>query len=116
MSKRIQVYHNPRCTKSRQAVQLLEERGVDFEVIEYLKELPTAATLKTVISKLGITPFELLRKGEAVYKSDFKGKSLSDDEWIQAMLDHPKLIERPIIIKGDQAVIGRPTEAVNTLL
>ncbi|OEJ99776.1 arsenate reductase (glutaredoxin) [Roseivirga misakiensis] len=116
MSADIQVYHNPRCTKSRQAIQLLEEKGVEFEIIEYLKQLPTVEELKAVIAKLGITPFDLIRKGEAIYKSDFKGKTLSDDDWVQAMIDHPKLIERPIVIKGNKAVIGRPTEAVETLL
>lgn len=112
----MEVYHNPRCRKSREAVQLLEEKGVSFEIVEYLKEIPTESELTTVIAKLGIKPVELLRKGEADYKDNFKGKELTDLEWIQAMIKYPKLIERPIIIKGDKAVVGRPLEKVLELL
>ena len=109
------IYHNPRCTKSRQGLALLEELKADYEVIEYLKELPTKAELKSVLKKLGMNAEELVRKSEAVYKSEFKGKTLSEDQWIAAMISEPKLIERPIIIKGDKAVIGRPTEKIKEL-
>lgn len=108
----MEVYHNPRCRKSREAVQLLEEKGIAFEIIEYLKEVPSESELTAVIAKLGIKPEQLLRKGEADYKDNFKGKELTDLEWIQAMIKYPKLIERPIIIKGDKAVVGRPLEKV----
>lgn len=112
----MEVYHNPRCRKSREAVQLLEEKGVSFEVVEYLKEVPSESKLTAVIAKLGIKPVQLLRKGEADFKENFKGKELTDLEWIQAMIKYPKLIERPIIIKGNKAVVGRPLEKVLELL
>ncbi len=110
------IYHNPRCTKSRQTLALIEENGGDFIIKEYLKEPPTKAELKNVIALLGISPEELIRKGEAEFKNNFKGKSLSDDQWIEAMIAYPKLIERPIVIEGDKAVIGRPPENVLELL
>ena len=112
----MEVYHNPRCRKSREAVQLLEEKGVSFEVVEYLKEVPSEIELTAVIAKLDIKPVQLLRKGEADFKENFKGKELTDLEWIQAMIKYPKLIERPIIIKGNKAVVGRPLEKVLELL
>lgn len=112
----MEVYHNPRCRKSREAVQLLEEKGIDFTIVEYLKDIPTVGELRGVIEKLGITPEQLLRKGEAVFKESYKGKSLSDDEWIEAMVENPKLIERPIVIKGDKAVVARPLEKVLALI
>ena len=110
------ILHNPRCGKSRQTLKIIHESGNEIEVIEYLKTPPTYDELKAIISKLAIKPEALLRKGEAVFKENYKGKELSDDEWIQAMVDNPILIERPIVIKGDQAIIGRPPENVNELL
>lgn len=110
------IYHNPRCGKSRQTLKLIEESGTDVEVIQYLKTPPTKEELESVIDKLGIKPEDLLRKGEAVFKEKYKGKKLSDQEWISAMVDNPILIERPIVIKGDKAIIGRPPENVNDLL
>lgn len=109
------VYHNPRCTKSRQALQYLDEKGATYETIEYLKEIPTKSEMKAVLKKLGISAESLLRKNEADYKENFKGKDLSEDEWIDAMLQYPKLIERPIVIKGDKAVVARPTEEIDSL-
>lgn len=108
----MKIYHNPRCSKSRQALSLIQEKGINVDIIEYLKEIPSSQELKNVIEKLGIKPEELLRKGESIYKSDFKGKTLTDDQWIEAMIMYPKLIERPIIINGEKAVIGRPAEKV----
>lgn len=113
---KVTIIHNPRCTKSRQALQYLEERGVETEVRLYLKDELSRQELLDILTKLGVTPYDLLRKGEAIFKSDYKGKELSDEEWITAMLEHPKLIERPIIIKGNKAVIGRPTEAIDNIL
>ena len=110
------IYHNPRCSKSRQTLALIEEKGAKVEVKEYLKEAPSHAELKEVITKLGIKPYDLLRRGEADFKENFKGKDLSDDEWIQAMLDFPKMIERPIVVKDQKAVLGRPPENVLDLL
>ncbi len=112
----ITIYHNPRCAKSRQTLGLIEEKGRDFVVKEYLKNPPSKSELKKVIELLGIKPEQLVRKGEAEFKENFKGKELSDDEWIDAMVSYPKLIERPIVIEGDKAVLGRPPENVLSLL
>ncbi|UII25153.1 arsenate reductase (glutaredoxin) [Fulvivirga maritima] len=109
------IYHNPRCTKSRETLQLIEEHGDMVEVVEYLKMPPSKADLEKIVEKLGIKPHDLIRTGEAIYKEKYKGSELSDDEWLQAMEEHPKLIERPIVIKGDKAIIGRPPEKVKEL-
>ena len=108
----MKIYHNPRCSKSRQALQLLEEKGKSPEIVEYLKDIPSKDKLKAIIKKLNIQPEELIRKGEADYKENFKGKTLSDEQWMEAMIKFPKLIERPIVINGNKAVIGRPPEKV----
>ena len=110
------IYHNPRCSKSRQTLQLLEENGVTPEVVLYLENIPTKSELKTVLKKLNISAEELIRKGEKDYKENFKGKEMSEDQWIDAMIKFPKLIERPIVVKEDKAVIGRPPEGVLELL
>ena len=108
----IKIYHNNRCSKSRCGVQALEESGKQFEVVKYLEDAPTNVELKNIIKLLGITPIELVRKNEGIWKENFKGKTLSDDAIIEAMVANPKLIERPIIINGNKAVIGRPTEKI----
>lgn len=111
----MKIYHNPRCSKSRQTLDLIKEANIDVEIVEYLKEIPSKDELKDVLSKLGKRPVEILRKGEADYKENFKGKELSDDEWIDAMIAYPKLIERPIVVKDNKAVLGRPPENVKEL-
>ncbi|TNF29186.1 MAG: arsenate reductase (glutaredoxin) [Bacteroidetes bacterium] len=111
----MKIYHNPRCTKSRQTLELIRNAGIEPEIIEYLDNVPTEAELKELISMLGIRPYDLLRRGEADFKDNFKGKELSDDEWIAAMVKFPKLIERPIVVKQKKAVLGRPPENVKTL-
>jgi arsenate reductase len=112
----ITIWHNNRCSKSRNAVCLLEDKNVKAEVFEYLKTPPTAQQIKDVLTKLGVEPEALVRKGEEIYKAEYKGKALTYDQWIEAFVKHPVLIERPIIIKGDKAVIGRPIENIDTLL
>ncbi|MEX0313921.1 MAG: arsenate reductase (glutaredoxin) [Allomuricauda sp.] len=112
----IKIYHNPRCTKSRQGLEYLEKAGVEFEVVRYLDTIPTKDELKQIIEYLGITPEELVRKNEKVWKENYKGKTLSDDDIVNAMIENPKLIERPIIIKDKKAVIARPTENIDELL
>lgn len=112
----MKIYHNPRCSKSRETLQLIKDAGVEPEVIEYLTDVPTEAELKEIIGLLGIKPYDLLRRGEADFKDHFKGKDLSDDEWIAAMVKYPKLIERPIVVKQKKAVIARPPENVKALL
>ncbi len=112
----IQIFHNPRCSKSRQTLALLEENGVDPEVIEYLTTPPTAAELDTILTKLGKEPLELMRKGEDEFKALVKGKDLNREEMIALMVENPKLIERPIVVNADKAAIGRPPEAVLEVL
>ena len=110
------IYHNPRCRKSRETLQLIEDSGELVEVIEYLKEVPSKKELTKLIEMLGIKPYDLLRRGEADFKDNFKGKDLSDEEWIEAMIEYPKLIERPIVVREHKAVLGRPPENVKALL
>lgn len=108
----ITIYHNARCSKSREGVCLLEEKGIQFETVKYLDEKITKSELVSIIKKLNIKPIELVRTNETIWKENYKGKTLSDEEVITAMLDNPILIERPIIINGDKAVIGRPVEKI----
>ncbi len=112
----LRIFHNPRCTKSRETLQIIKESGEMVEIVEYLKAVPSKEELTEIIRLLGIKPEQLLRKGEAIFKEKYKGKNLSDDEWIAAMVQNPKLIERPIVIKGDRAIIGRPPEKVKELI
>ena len=112
MKNIITVYHNPRCSKSRCALSLLEEKGMDYEVVEYLKAIPSKEELKGLLKKLGMKAEELIRKGEPDFKENFNGKDLTEIQWIEAMVKFPKLIERPIVIINDKAVIARPTERI----
>ncbi|MAP81278.1 MAG: arsenate reductase (glutaredoxin) [Aequorivita sp.] len=112
----VRLFHNPRCSKSRQALQILEDKNETIEIVKYLDKPPTEQELKQVIELLGIDPIELVRKNEAVWKENYKNKNLTNEELIKAMVTNPKLIERPIAIKGTQAVIGRPPEKVLNLL
>jgi len=110
------IWHNPRCSKSRAGVKYLEEKGVDFEIRKYLDNPPTAEEIREVLGKLGITARELMRTKEAIYR-ELKLKDVEDeDALIAAMAEHPKLIERPVVIHGDKAVIGRPAEAIGAIL
>ncbi|WP_250461887.1 arsenate reductase (glutaredoxin) [Microbulbifer litoralis] len=111
------IYHNPRCSKSRQTLQLLQDNGVEPEVVLYLETPPSRETLGELLAKLGLSARELLRTGEDAYKSlQLKDRSLSDEQLIDAMVQHPKLIQRPIVVKGDRAVLGRPPENALELL
>ncbi|QKE62560.1 arsenate reductase (glutaredoxin) [Aquipseudomonas campi] len=111
------LYHNPRCSKSRGALELLEARGLTPNILRYLETPPTAAELQSLLSKLGIGARQLLRTGEDEYKAlNLADSNLSEAQLIAAMVAHPKLIERPILIAGDKAVIGRPPEKVLELL
>jgi arsenate reductase (glutaredoxin) len=112
----VTIYHNPKCTKSRGTLTLLKERGIEPRVVEYLKHPPTIAELSAIVDKLGIEPEQLVRKGEDVYKSKYAGKKMSGAQWIEAMVRDPILIERPIVVRGNRAVIGRPPENVQQLL
>ncbi len=111
------LYHNPRCSKSRGALELLEARGLAPNLVRYLETPPSAAELRALLAKLGIGARALLRTGEDEYKAlGLADASLSDEQLIAAMVEHPKLIERPILVAGDRAVIGRPPEKVLELL
>lgn len=111
------LYHNPRCSKSRGALELLEARGLTPNILRYLETPPSAAELQSLLGKLGIGARQLLRTGEDEYKAlNLADSSLSEAQLIAAMVTHPKLIERPILIADDKAVIGRPPEKVLELL
>ena len=112
----IKIYHNPRCTKSRQGLAILENTGKDFEVVKYLDTIPSEKELTEIIQLLNIAPIDLVRKNEKIWKENYKGKELSDKEIILAMLQNPKLIERPIVINKNKAVIGRPSENILTII
>ena len=116
MKSAVTIFHNPRCGKSRSALALLEEQGIQPGIIEYLKTPPTKEELRAILKKLGMKPEQLVRKGEDVYKEKFAGKSLTDEQWLDALVKNPILIERPIVVKDDRAVIGRPPENVMKLL
>lgn len=108
----VQIYHNPRCSKSRAALNLLEEKGVDFKVIEYLKDSPTADEINVLLKKLSFEPLDLMRKGEDEFKAHVHGKDLSHDELVALMVEYPKLIERPIVANDIKAAIARPLELI----
>ena len=117
MSDSYTIYHNPRCSKSRQTLAILEQNGITPDIVLYLETPPSADELTQILKKLGINARELLRKGEEAYKDlGLKNESHSEQDLINAMVNHPKLIERPIVIKGNNAVLGRPPENVESLL
>lgn len=113
----LEIWHNPRCSKSRQTLELLREQGHEPTIIEYLKTPPTAARLKAVLAMLGMSPRELMRRKEADYKAQgLADEALSNDALMAAMIEFPKLIERPVVINGDRAAVGRPPEQVLAIL
>ena len=114
--KKVTIFHNPRCSKSREAMGLLEDSNCEIEVVEYLKETPTKKELKDLLMKLGLKPFDLVRTKEDIFIKKFKDKKFTDAEWLQIIVENPILLERPIIIDGYKAVIGRPVEKVVDLL
>lgn len=116
MKDKVTIFHNPRCSKSREGLNFLKESSCEIEIIEYLKDTPSIIELTKIISLLGIKPEALIRKGEEEYTQYCKDKSLTDNEWITMMVKYPKLIERPIIIRGNKAVIGRPISRVIDLI
>ncbi|MCB2264189.1 MAG: arsenate reductase (glutaredoxin) [Candidatus Thiosymbion ectosymbiont of Robbea hypermnestra] len=113
----ITLYHNPRCSKSRRTLELLRDRGIEPRILKYLETPPDPATLERLLEQLGLEPRELMRKQEKEYKeNELANPALTREELIAAMVAHPKLIERPILVKDDRAVLGRPPEAVLELL
>jgi arsenate reductase len=112
----IKVFHNPRCTKSRDCLLFLNESGAEYEVVKYLETPPTVLELTEIIFKLGIKPIELVRVKEPVWIEKYKNKKLSDKQLIQAMVANPILIERPIVVNGDKAIIARPLEKAASII
>ena len=110
------IYHNARCSKSREALALLKENNLTPEVVEYLKDVPTEEELERLVMKLGIPAEQLVRRNEPLFKEKYKGLQLNEHEWIRVMHENPQLIERPIVVKDHTAVIGRPTENVKDLI
>lgn len=117
MTDKTQIFHNPRCSKSRQTLALLEEKGMQPEIVRYLDTPPTAEELKAILKQLGKSPRELMRTGETIYRElGLDDNSLSDEQLIAAMVDNPKLIERPIVLHDGKAALGRPPESVLDIL
>jgi arsenate reductase len=117
MASKVTIYHNPRCSKSRQTLELIRDRGLEPEIVEYLKDAPTADELRAILKKLKLGARAILRTGEAVYRElGLADPTLSEDELVAAMAANPVLIERPIVVRGARAALGRPPEAVLSLL
>ena len=116
MKNKIQILYNPRCSKCREALGILKSENCEIEIVEYLKETLTKKELKTILSKLGLKAFDIVRQKEDVFIKKFKGKKFTNEEWIQLLLENPTLIERPIVIDGYKAIIGRPPELVIELI
>lgn len=112
----LKIFHNPRCRKSREGLEYLKSKTTDIDTIEYLKTGLTIAQLQVIISKSGLNVMDLIRKQEEVYKKELKGKDLSDEDLLKAIADNPKLLQRPIIISDNKAVLGQPVENIDTLL
>ena len=112
----IQIYHNPRCSKSREGLEILKKSNQEYTIKEYLKYPPTIAELNELIQLLDISPIQLIRTGETVWKENFKGKVLSDKQIVEAMINYPKLIERPIVINQKKAIIGRPPSLIKEII
>lgn len=115
---RVRIYHNPRCSKSRQTKSILDEQGCEYDVIEYLQQPPSVSELKNILQMLNRKPLDIMRTGEMLFKELGLSKKddRPDDEWITIMLEHPKLIERPIVVNGSKAAMGRPPENVLSIL
>lgn len=113
---KVTIYHNPRCSKSREALELIRESGTEPTIVEYMKEVPSEAELKKLLMKLGQPAESILRRNEPIFKEKFKGLQFNEDEWVKVMTEEPRLIERPIVVRGHKAVVGRPMENVIDLI
>lgn len=110
------IYHNPRCRKSREGLEYLKNKTINIEIVEYLKEPLTKDTLSNIIKKLHVKPFDLVRTQEDYYKKELKGKTISDEEWIDILVHNPKLLQRPIVVNDNKACLAQPPENINTIL
>ena len=115
-NKKMKIYHNPRCSKSRETLNLIKEKKHKIEITEYLKYNLRVIELEEIIGKLGINAIDLVRKKEDIWIENYKGKDLTEKEMVEAMVKHPKIMERPIVVNGEKAIIGRPPENVLTIL
>ncbi len=116
MSEPVLIYHNPRCSKSRQALEILRGRGVEPQIIEYLKSPPDAQTLRDLLKKLNLRARDIVRDGEEEFAKLGLSDDAGDEAWIAAIVKHPVLLQRPIVVRGGRAVVGRPPEKVKELL
>lgn len=112
----MKIYHNPRCSKSRQGLEILKELAVKFEIINYIENPISETELLEIIKLLGIKPINLIRKNETIWKESYKGKNLNDHQIVMAMVKNPKLIERPIVVNNGKAIVGRPPEIIKSIL
>jgi arsenate reductase len=112
----MKIYHNPQCSKSNAALELLQQKGIAPEIISYLQDVPTKKELIALLDLLKLKPLQLIRTKELLFKEKFEGQNLTDEQWIDIMLQYPELIERPIVVNGNEAVIGRPVERILDLL
>jgi arsenate reductase len=112
----IQIYHNPRCSKSRQGVTFLKEKNLPYEEVRYLDQGLTTDELKGLLKKLNCSAMELIRTNEAVWKSEYKDKEMGEEQLIKAMASNPRLVERPVVVNGEKAVVARPTERINEII
>ncbi|MBN8694890.1 MAG: arsenate reductase (glutaredoxin) [Bacteroidetes bacterium] len=112
----VKIYHNVRCSKSREACNIIADKGIKAEVVEYLKTPPTQKEIKELLGLLKLNAEDIIRKGEELYKTKYKGKTFTEAQWIKILAENPILIERPIIVNGKKAVIGRPPEKVLEIL
>ncbi len=112
----MKIYHNPRCQKSREALFILEDKGIKPEIVLYLEQPLSRAELQNLLKMLDMLPSELIRREEPLFRENFKDKELSETEWLEVLLENPRLMQRPIIVKGGRAVVGRPPERVQELL
>ena len=111
----IEIYHNPRCSKSRAGLKYIQERTDDIKIVEYLKSPITEDVINNLLMKLNLKPHDIVRTQEAIYKSNYKGKNFTDGEWVKILVENPKLIKRPIVVRGNKAIWGVPAEALSVL-
>lgn len=112
----LKIYHNPRCRKSRAGLEYIKNKGIEAEIVEYIKNPISEEVLKLLLAKLHLSPLQIIRTQEDIYKKQFKGKNFTDDEWIKIMLEYPNLIQRPIVEKRNSAVIADPVDNLETFL
>ena len=112
----MKIYHNPRCSKSREGLKYLEEKGFEVEIIDYMKTGITAREINDFLNKSGLAVTDIIRTTESLYKEQYKGKEFTANEWIDILVENPKLIQRPLVIKGSHAVLARPAEEIQNLI